>query len=135
MTVNVFATGMVVDKRENEVNGKFVCNLKVQCTLGNYKNGEKTLYDVALWGKLGESLSPMIKAFNRETKEYGTTIAFTGEQIKEEIVQSKYINKKVNLATIDLMSNLVGKDEQTESKASKKKEQKRDVVEEDDDLF
>jgi len=112
MAVNIFGTGMVVNKREAEVNGKFVCNLKVQCTLGNYKNKQKTVYDIALWGKLGESLSPMKK-----------------------IAEGKYINKKVNLATIDLMQNVVGKDEQTESKASKKKESKRDAVEEDDDLF
>jgi hypothetical protein len=135
MTVNIFATGMVVNKREAEANGKFVCNLKVQCTLGNYKNKQKTMYDIALWGKLGESLSPMIQPYDNDSKTLGTTIAFSGELVEEKIAEGKYINKKVNLLSIDLMQNLVGKDEQKESKASNKKEEKRDVVEEDDDLF
>lgn len=130
MSATITGIGMVVQKRENEVNGTKVMNLRVQCTLGSYKLKQKTVYDCAIWGKLAEVLSPMIRQYDKETKTPGTEILFIGELLEESIDQGKYVNKKVRANQVELLKNLVGKDEQEAAP----KPSVSDHVDQDDDF-
>lgn len=138
MATTVTIIGMVVSKRTNEVNGNHVLNLKVLSTLGNYKAKEKATFDCALWGKLGESIAPMIKEYDKDSRSPGTEVVIIGDLIKAGVNDKGYSELKVKVleGNITLTKNLVGKDEQnkasTSTKTKKKESEPMNDIEEDD---
>lgn len=141
MATTVTIIGMVVGKRENTVNDNHVVNLKVLSTLGNYKAKEKATFDCALWGKLGESIAPMIKEYDKDSNTLGTEVVIIGDLIKAGVNDKGYMELKVKVleGNITLTKNLVAKDEQStnNTKTTKKTQSKpkTPVNDIDDDDF
>lgn len=133
MSVIISGVGMVMSKRLNEVNGTSVLNLTVGCQIYTGKEKANTKYQCSVWGERGKKLNEFVKDYNKDTKEKGSLVFFSGELQREEVVKEKYINKYLKLNDLQVIGDSGNNNNQSQ-KTKNNSENKKQKQKEDEEI-